>query len=190
VVPLFPLADVWLFPFFVLPLHVFEPRYRQLIEDILDGIGRLVLGTIQAGHEHEAEGSPPIYPIAGLGEIGRHERLPDGRFRILLVGLQRVFVKEVSSARLYRQVEAHPAPELPLEKREETELRAPLLAALRERMETLPEGIEKSTTSHVVDMLLLRIPLPHELMNELYQELHVARRAREALAQHALRPKL
>ena len=190
VVPLFPLPDVWLFPFVVLPLHVFEPRYRQMIEDILDDVGRLVLGTIQAGHEHEAPGSPPIYPIAGLGEIGRHERLPDGRFKILLVGLQRVFVRETESTRLYRQVEVHPAPEVPLRKREEAELRAPLLAALRERMKDLPERSEGFTTSYLVDMLLLRMPLPHELMNELYSELDPARRARAALAQHAQRPKL
>ena len=47
VVPLFPLPQVWLFPYVVLPLHVFEERYRQMVEDSLDGPGRIVLGTIR-----------------------------------------------------------------------------------------------------------------------------------------------
>ena len=67
VVPLFPLPNLWLFPSVVLPLHVFEERYRQMIEDSLDGVGRLVLGTIQAGHELDSAGSPPVFAarIAG-----------------------------------------------------------------------------------------------------------------------------
>jgi Lon protease-like protein len=120
VVPMFPLPNVWLFPAVILPLHVFEQRYRQMVEDCLDGPGRIVLGTIRAGHEPDASGAPdapgtpPIYPVAGLGEIGRHERLPDGRFNLLLVGLQRVVVREAPSDRLYRKVEIQPAPEQPI----------------------------------------------------------------------------
>jgi len=184
IVPLFPLPNVWLFPKVVLPLHVFEERYRQMIEDSLDGPGRFVLGTIQAGHEGEAPGAPPIYSVAGLGEIARHERLPDGRFNILLVGLSRVFVREVPSERLYRLVEAVPAVEVPLAKEREPELRAELLAALAARTQDLPAIPDEFATSHVADMLVLRVPLPHERMNELYAELDVEKRARGALAEH------
>src|SRR6185503_3420605 len=165
IVPLFPLPNVWLFPAVILPLHVFEERYRQMIEDSLDGPGRIVLGTILAGHEHATAGAPPIHPLAGLGEIGRHERLPDGRYQILLVGLQRVFVKEVPSDRLYRKVEIHPAHEVPIAAPSEPELRARLLEALAARTKDLPEIPPQFSTGHLVDMLVLRMPLDPEQLH-------------------------
>jgi hypothetical protein len=189
VVPLFPLPKVWLFPAVVLPLHVFEERYRQMIEDTLDGPGRIVLGTIQAGHEGEAAGAPPVYPLAGLGEIGRHERLEDGRYNVLLVGLQRVFVKEVASERLYRKVEVYPAHELPIAPRAEPELRKQLLTALAARTEDLPEIPDEFATGHLVDMLVLRMPLEPDSMNALYSELDTEKRALAALGEHAKRPR-
>ena len=189
VVPLFPLPNLWLFPSVVLPLHVFEERYRQMIEDSLDGVGRLVLGTIQAGHELDSAGSPPVYPVAGLGEIGRHERTEDGRFNILLVGLQRVFVREVPSERLYRKVEVRPAAEIPVPTESEAGLRADLLAALRERTADLPEIPPQFSVSHLADMLILRMPLSHDVLNGLYCELDTHKRGRLALEQHASRPK-
>ena len=64
VVPLFPLPRVWLFPYVVLPLYVFEERYRQMIEDSLDGPGRIVLGTVEQG--------------ASPGEIARYFQLYGG----------------------------------------------------------------------------------------------------------------
>jgi Lon protease-like protein len=188
VVPLFPLPNVWLFPAVILPLSIFEERYRQMVEDCLDGPGRIVLGTIEAGHEHESAGAPPVYPLAGLGEIGRHERLPDGRYQILLVGLQRVFVKEVPSNRLYRKVEVHPAHEVPISGPAEPELRAQLLAALTARTKDLPEIPAEFSTGHLVDMLVLRIPLEAASLNALYSELDTERRALIALAEHAKRP--
>ena len=190
VAPLFPLPNVWLFPAVILPLHVFEERYRQMIEDCLDGPGRIVLGTIQAGHEHESAGAPPIYPLAGLGEIGRHERLADGRFNILLVGLKRVLVKEVPSDRLYRKVQVHAAPEVPIAAQHEKELRAELLAALAARTKELPDIPDGFSTSHLVDMLVLRLPLAHASLNQLYSELDAEKRARAALAQHVLSPRI
>ena len=69
--PMFPLGTV-LFPSMVLPLHVFEPRYRAMVEDLLDSPGRLVIATVPEEHVAELPGSPPVYPVAGLGEIGRH----------------------------------------------------------------------------------------------------------------------
>ena len=186
IVPLFPLPNVWLFPGVILPLQIFEPRYRQMIEDCLDGPGRIVLGTIRAGHEDEVAGSPPIHALAGLGEIGRHERMPDGRFQILLVGLQRVFVSEVKSDRLYRKVEVRPAQEVPIPAVSDAALRAELLAALAARTEDLPKIPDQLSTAHLADMLILRLPLTHETRHELYAELDAEKRARGALARHGL----
>ncbi len=189
VVPLFPLPNVWLFPAVILPLNIFEERYRQMVEDCLDGPGRIVLGTIQAGHEGESAGAPPIYPLAGLGEIGRHERLPDGRFNVILVGLQRVVVKEVPSDRLYRKVEVLPALEVPIAEEHEPALRAELLAALTLRTKDLPEIPAEFSTAHLADMLVLRLPLAHVSLNVLFSELDTEQRARTALAEHERLPR-
>lgn len=188
IVPLFPLANVWLFPGVILPLHVFEERYRQMIEDSLDGPGRLVLGTIRAGHEDEAAGAPPIYAIAGLGEIGRHERTSDGRFNILLVGLARVRVREVPSERLYRQVEVHAAADVPITAEREAVMREALLAALAARTKDLPEIPPDFSTGHLADMLALRLSLGHETLNDVYMQLDAEKRARVVLAEHAKQP--
>jgi Lon protease-like protein len=173
---MFPLPNVWLFPFVLLPLQVFEERYKRLIEDSLDGPGRLVIGTVQLGHEHGVAGSPPIYPIAGLGEIGRHERLPDGRFNILLMGLQRVRVHELPSDRPYRMVEFEPTEEPPVAPERDPDLRERLVRSIQERTQNspaFPPGI----------------PLPHEVLNRLYCELDPSSRAELALAEHAVRPR-
>ena len=191
VVPLFALPHVWLFPYVILPLHIFEERYRQMIEDSLDRQGRIVVGTIQAGHEDELTGNPPVYPMAGLGEIGRHERAEDGRFQILLVGLQRVRIREVSSDRLYRKVEIEPVTEVPVPPEREEELRERLRAAIEERAddpekEKIPSEV---SASHLADLLALRMPLPHDVLCGLYSELDSETRARKALEEHARRPK-
>ena len=192
VVPLFPLPNLYLFPGTVMPLHVFEPRYRQMVEDSLDGPGRLVIGTVLEGHHGQMPGNPPIHEIAGLGEIARHERLPDGRFVIMIVGLARVRVREVPSDRLYRKVEAAPLTEIPVEGFDEERLRTELVQAvlartpdLREHADKLPDDMP---VGHLTDLLLLRMQLPQAAMQSLYAELVVADRARCALAEHARRP--
>ena len=208
VVPLFPLPNLFLFPGTVVPLHIFEPRYRQMIEDSLDGPGRLVIGTTQdreslpesgtegsdeSGAESGAESlPPPVHPIAGLGEIARHERLPDGRFVIMLVGLTRVHVREAPSERMYRKVEIEPLEEVPVPGGTAPDLRERLMAAvfertpdLKDRADELPEDMP---IGHLTDLLLLRMQLPQSVMQPLYSELVVAERARGALAEHAHRP--
>jgi len=188
VVPVFPLPNVWLFPGVVLPLHIFEPRYRRLVEDSLDGPGRLVLGTIVGGHEHEAAGAPPIHGIAGLGEIGRHEKLADGRFNLLLVGLARVFVQEVPSEHPYRLVEWQPAPEVPVAPERAPELGTRLRAALAQRAPDSPSPTATASLSHLADLLLMRIPLPHAELHAHYAELDLEQRITDLLLEHESAP--
>ena len=192
VVPLFPLPNLFLFPGTVVPLHIFEPRYRQMIEDSLDGPGRLVVGTILEDHHEDMAGAPPVHSIAGLGEIARHERLPDGRYVIMLVGLTRVKVQEAESDRMYRQVRVEALQEVPVPDGEIGALREELLAAvmkrtpdLKDRTEELPDDMP---IGHLTDLLLLRMQLPQSAMQPLYSEVVVAERARQALDQHAHRP--
>ncbi len=186
---LFALAGVWLFPYVILPLHVFEERYKAMIEDNLDGAGRIVLGTVRAGHEGDMEGNPPIYPIACLGEIGRHDRLADGRYNILLVGLRRVRVDEIESDRPYRMVRVETAHEIPTPPDVEPELRAKLTAAILERTEGQTSIPPEVSISHLADLLTLRMSLPPDVTAELFAELEEEKRARAALREHAQRSK-
>lgn len=108
-VPLFPLPDVVFFPGTVLPLHVFEPRYRQLVEDCLAGDRRLAVVLLRPGWGKDYHGRPPVHPVAGLGEIIHTERLADGRFNILLDGRMRVRIEEeLPVDRPYRVVRVRP----------------------------------------------------------------------------------
>jgi len=78
-----PLPDYYLFPGALVPLHIFEPRFRRMIADLLDTAGRLVLGTLH-GQGAPSDYGPPVFPIAGLGEITSHRKLDDGRYLIWL----------------------------------------------------------------------------------------------------------
>ena len=93
--PIFPLPEVVFFPGVVMPLHVFEPRYRAMTADVLaadpaSGGSLIVLALLQPGWEEDYAGVPPIHKIATVGEITQAERLEDGRYFLTLRGLQRV----------------------------------------------------------------------------------------------------
>lgn len=88
--PLFPLPNAVLFPGAALPLHVFEPRYRKMTEDALEGEKLIVLAGFEPGWEETYLGNPAVKPIACLGLIRNELRLPDGRYYFLLVGVSRV----------------------------------------------------------------------------------------------------
>jgi Lon protease-like protein len=87
--PLFPLPNVVLFPNVFLPLHIFEPRYRQMVSDALAGERMIGMVLLHPGHEDDYDGTPPVYDIGCAGLITHVERLPDGRFNIVLRGLER-----------------------------------------------------------------------------------------------------
>jgi uncharacterized protein len=106
-VRLFPLPNLVLFPHVMQPLRIFEPRYQELLEDALAGDGLIAMAALAPGWERDYEGQPALYPIACLGRITAHCRLPDGTYNVLLLGLQRVrLLKELPSLRRFREAEA------------------------------------------------------------------------------------
>src|SRR5580765_609935 len=114
ILPVFPLTGVMLLPGTVLPLHIFEPRYRALVEDTLEG--EKIFGMIQPlapqndnrGPQPDAESSAPdLYKVGCAGYIEKWEKLPDGRFFIQLKGVNRFrFIQELELQRGYRRVKA------------------------------------------------------------------------------------
>ena len=101
-VRLFPLPNLVLFPHVMQPLHIFEPRYRDLLEDALAGDRLIAMALLTPGWEKDYEGRPALYPMACLGRITTHYRLADGTYNVLLLGLQRVrLVRELKPARSF-----------------------------------------------------------------------------------------
>jgi Lon protease-like protein len=103
---LFPLPGVVLFPHALLPLHIFEPRYRQMTEDALATDRFITIVQIRPAAEWTSPTEPAFEDYGCLGRIFKHERLPDGRFNFLLLGRKRVkLTREVPSGKLYRMSE-------------------------------------------------------------------------------------
>jgi Lon protease-like protein len=103
-IPVFPLSEVVLLPGEVLPLHIFEPRYRAMVQDAL--AGHRVIGIVEVDHGREpSELLPtPIRDVGCVGFIAEHQQLPDGRFLIWLLGIERFSIdEELAVETLYRQ---------------------------------------------------------------------------------------
>jgi Lon protease-like protein len=95
-VPVFPLPKLVLFPGTLLPLHIFEPRYREMLGDTLLGERRLIaIAQLKPGWEAVYEGRPPIYEVAGIGKIAAHTHNQDGTYDIVLEALARVRLHEL-----------------------------------------------------------------------------------------------
>lgn len=106
-VPIFPLPDLALFPKTLLPLHIFEPRYRAMITDCLARDRRLAVVGLKPGYKGDYAGRPAVHEVAGLGRIVKCERLATGRFNLLLRGEVRVRIeRELPSDTLYRLVQS------------------------------------------------------------------------------------
>ena len=111
--PIFPLPDLTFFPHTLLPLHVFEARYRSMISDSMARDRRIAVVALEPGYEKTYDGRPAVRRVAGVGRIVRCERLSNGRFNILLRGDQRVRIeRELPADTLYRFVEATPLDEV------------------------------------------------------------------------------
>jgi Lon protease-like protein len=101
-IPLFPLPNVVLFPGVYLPLHIFEPRYRAMVVDALDGDRLIGMVLLRPGFEEDYEGRPPVFDVGCAGVITHHERLQDGRFNIVLQGTERFRIKDEDHTGPYR----------------------------------------------------------------------------------------
>jgi uncharacterized protein len=101
--PLFPLPNVVLFPNVFLPLHVFEPRYREMVEEALAGDRLIGMVLLRPGHEDDYDGRSPVYPVGCRGLMTHAERLADGRFNIVLRGLDRFRIIGEDHERSYRR---------------------------------------------------------------------------------------
>src|SRR4051812_9024621 len=145
-IPIFPLPNVVLFPNVFLPLHIFEPRYRQMVEDALNGDRIIGMVLLRDGWREDYEGRPPIYPIGCAGVITHADRLSDGRFNIVLRGMEKFRITGEEGTLPYRVARVDSVPEpAPESVREE-------MRGARRRLETLlvpqPEGPHRDANVH------------------------------------------
>jgi len=109
--PIFPLPNVVLFPTVFLPLHIFEPRYREMVADALKSDRLIGMALLRPGWQQDYEGRPPVYPIGCTGVITHADTLPDGRFNIVLRGVQRFRILEEDDRLSYRRAHIEQFPE-------------------------------------------------------------------------------
>jgi Lon protease-like protein len=111
VIPIFPLPEVVLLPGEVLPLHVFEPRYRDLVRDAVSSHKVMGIVEVMPGSEDQLPGSPPVREVGCVGYIASHKELPDGRFLLWVFGLERFrILEELRPDTAYRQVKVQYEP--------------------------------------------------------------------------------
>jgi len=101
-IPIFPLPNVVFFPKIFLPLHVFEERYKTMLIDALHGNQKIGMILLQEGWERDYFGTPPVHLVGCVGKIEAHEKLPQGRFNILLRGLSRFQIVDFVQEDPYR----------------------------------------------------------------------------------------
>ncbi len=105
-VRLFPLPNLVMFPHVLQPLHVFEPRYREMLEEALADDRLIAMALLRPGWEEDYEGRPPISAMACLGQIVSHNRLEDGSYNVLLLGVERVkLIRELEPTKSFREAE-------------------------------------------------------------------------------------
>jgi ATP-dependent Lon protease len=191
-VRLFPLPNLVLFPHVMQPLHIFEPRYRSLLEDALASDRLIAMALLAPGWENDYEGRPPLCPTACLGRVTTYHRLEDGTYNLLLLGLQRVrLVRENKPHKAYREAEAalcddcypvcpKPAGRVLQQKLRDAFVRVlPLLPEAQEQMDQLlATDIPLGVLTDVISFML-EIEIGHKEM--LLSEVNVHRRAQMLL---------
>src|SRR5215208_226924 len=144
-VPIFPLPNVVLFPRTYLPLHVFEPRYRQMVTDATAGGQCIAMALLKEGWESEYYGNPPIYSLVCVGRLMSVQPLPDGRSHILLQGLERCDIQEEHFDKPYREATIAVKPQA-TERDLAREIRRRLVEALADYLQSREDRSEEHTS--------------------------------------------
>jgi len=185
---LFPLPNVVLFPQAIQPLHIFEPRYRSLTADALADDRRITLVLLQAGWETDYAGTPEICSVGCVGQIVAEQRLPDGRYNLLLRGLSRVRIeREIPQVRPYRSADIRLLKEVAIAaKSTRAELRGRLRRLLNAWLDGQTEARDQFrklfrselTLGSLCDIVAFALPLDVAFKQQLLEELDVQKRAR------------
>ena len=191
-VPIFPLPDLALFPNTLLPLHIFEPRYRAMVTDSLARDRRLAIVGLKPGYEGDYAGRPAVHEVAGLGRIVKCERMATGRFNILLKGEMRVRIeRELPSDTLYRLAQSVELPDAGAERDavpslldEVKRVCRRILEAVRRATPEMEETLAAAAAPGILCDQVASAVIPSPAVRQaLLEELDVERRLRRLLAE-------
>jgi len=175
--PIFPLPNVVLFPSVFLPLHIFEPRYRDMIADAVASDRMIGMVLLRPGWERDYEGRPPVFPVGCSGVITHLDRLADGRYNIVLRGLERFRIAEEDHVRTYRRALVEPLPELQPGGDDRT-----IIREKRTKLETI---LASSTESRGLEARIPSAMSDEDLINALSQYLALEPIEKQALLEHS-----
>ena len=189
--PMFPLPGVVLFPHALLPLHIFEERYRAMTRDVLKGLRFLAVSLIAPG-EAEAAEHPAVARVAGVGEVMMAHELADGRFNLVLRGRARIRIdEELATTQPYREIVATMLPDLPaLDGAELRDADQSLRALVGQLADAIPDGGEilrqvvaaQETPAELVDVLTAQLVSDPALRQRLLETREVERRIERVAA--------
>jgi Lon protease-like protein len=195
----FPLPNLVMFPHVMQALHIFEPRYRAMFEEAIEGDRLVALGVLAAGWEGDYEGRPPLRSTACLCRIATHQRTKEGSYNVLVLGVRRIkLVHELPVKKLFRVVESELLddiePDGPVEAA--AALQQELLAAFKQAMPRIPNAYEQLdqllgsqiTLGMLADIVSYTVDLDIEVKMRLLAECDVFRRTRLLLDALASRP--
>lgn len=167
-IPIFPLSNVVFFPGTLLPLHIFESRYRQMVKDALEGDRRIGMVLASSAWETDASVVHEVHSVGGLGEISEVQELEDGRYDIVLSGVRRFRILEFVSEAPYRLARVELLEDPYLEQPEDQGLARQLITGLRDYLGPDKLGSAESELLATIDLMTLtnsvcsavQIPLP------------------------------
>jgi Lon protease-like protein len=193
-IPIFPLPNVVLFPNVFLPLHIFEPRYRAMVADALKGDRIIGMTLLRPGFEADYDGRPAVYETGCAGLITHSEPLPDGRYDIVLRGLEKFRIVDEDTSQPYRLAQIEALPEA-TDDAERADIRArrqrleAVLAATIERSSGEPRFPPAVPDDDLVNALAQYLPLEPVERQALLERRGIAERCRgliELLEMHTL----
>ena len=195
----FPLPNLVMFPHVMQALHVFEPRYRALFEEAIEGDRLVALGVLAAGWEGDYEGRPPLRSTACLCRIATHQRTKEGTYNALVLGVRRIrLVRELPAKKLFRLVESELLDDVEPDAAlgAAAALQQELLAAFKQSMPRIPNAYEQLdellgsqiTLGMLADIVSYTVDLGIEVKMKLLAECDVVRRTRLLLDALAARP--
>ena len=188
IIPLFPLPTTVFYPNTSLPLHIFEPRYRNMVEDALNGKGEIGMVLLKPGWESDYQGTPEIMTIGCVGKIPRHSELPEGKYNILLSGLYRFRILNEIKGKAYRQAEVALLKEINNKDltSEASPIKEQLIRTMQLYLKNLPDGAKIEEALHMencqnlaefVDKITHHFDLPVNKMQEFLEQQDVEKRA-------------
>ncbi len=188
-IPIFPLPTTVFYPGTPLPLHIFEPRYRQMTADALEGERKIGMVLLRPNWEEDYYGKPQVFSVGCVGNIEREIKHPDGKYNFTLAGLRRFRIIDEREGKPYRQAEI----ELLEEKNEQNiiegqsnDCREELIGKYREFISFIPEGNSQkkeldwnlgTKLSEFVDRFAYLLDLSLEQKQSFLEEQDVLRRA-------------